>query len=378
MAHDPLDLALELVRVASVTPADHGCQGIVVARLQALGFKVHPLRFGEVDNFYARLGDVGPNLCFAGHTDVVPSGDLDAWQVDPFGGEIREGEIIARGISDMKGGLAAMVAGVEGFLARQPDFTQRGSLSFLITGDEEGDAVDGTRRVLDWLKEKGERLDYCLVGEPTCSQRLGDVIKNGRRGSLNGEIVIRGVQGHVAYPHLADNPIHRAFGPLGQLAETVLDAGNADFQPSSFQFTGLTSGGLSNVIPGQIRATFNVRFNTEQTPEGLETIIRGVLDRSGVDYELNTTLSGLPFRTRGESLLPALQGAIAEATGHPPALSTGGGTSDARFISQYCPETLEFGLVALGIHQVNERCPVVDLRGLAKIYQSLLARLFPA
>ncbi|MBF0588039.1 MAG: succinyl-diaminopimelate desuccinylase [Magnetococcales bacterium] len=376
---DPLPLLQALIRVPSITPEDHGCQAILIQRLERLGFEVHRLKHGVVENFYARLGSSGRNFCFAGHTDVVPPGKPERWGCDPFEGRIEDGMVIGRGACDMKGGLAAMVAAVERFLERRPLTSD--SISFLITGDEEGDAVDGTVKVLDWLQERGEALDLCLVGEPTSSTELGDCIKNGRRGSVNGHITFHGVQGHVAYPHLAKNPIHSAMMRLARVAALHLDEGTPDFDPSSLQFTGIHSGGqATNVIPGDLEARFNIRFNTLHTPETLRQGVERVL-MEGMegepDYDFSWNVSGLPFRTKPGALLETLRQAIGEVTEIAPELSTSGGTSDARFISQVCPQTCEFGLLNRTMHKADECVPVAHLEMLTQVYFTLLLRLFP-
>ena len=376
----PLELAVALIRVPSVTPQDHGCQALLTEPLQKLGFTILPLRFGNVENFYARLGTNGKNFCFAGHTDVVTAGDQTAWHSDPFSAEIRDGILVGRGACDMKGGLAAMLVAAGRFLRKRPDFAKENSLSFLITGDEEGDATDGTVRMLPWLSDRKERLDYCLVGEPTCLKTLGDGFKNGRRGSLNGELIVHGRQGHVAYPHLADNPIHRAALLLDPLAKICFDAGNAHFPATSLQWTNIHAGdGSSNVIPRTLHATFNIRFSPESTPESLEQKIRAVLNQKvpPATYTMKTVLSGLPFLTMDGPILKAISKSIQHVTGLTPTPSTGGGTSDARFISLVCPQTIEFGLLSRSIHQVNEQVRVEDLEQLTRIYEHLLHILFP-
>ncbi|MEO5371821.1 MAG: succinyl-diaminopimelate desuccinylase [Magnetococcus sp. DMHC-1] len=383
MIHNPLPLAIELVQTPSITPADHGCQEILIRHLAALGFTIHRCRFGVVDNFYARLGSTGRNFCFAGHSDVVTPGATDQWQFPPFAGSLHNGHLIARGICDMKGALAAMVTAVARFLAERPDFAQHDSLSFLVTGDEEGDAVDGTVRILEWLASRQESLDYCLVGEPTSSAILGDCIKNGRRGSLNGRLTLHGVQGHVAYPHLAANPIHAAMTALDHLTRHAFDAGNADFDPTSLQWTAINAGGsATNVVPATLTAAFNIRFNTEQTPATLEHTLRHILDQAVAacgprfSYTLDLTVTGLPFRTPEGPFLAAMRRAIRSVTGQEALLSTGGGTSDARFIARSCPQTIEFGLVGTTMHKINEQCPVADLEQLTRVYHHLLGEIF--
>nr|A0L3N2.2 RecName: Full=Succinyl-diaminopimelate desuccinylase; Short=SDAP desuccinylase; AltName: Full=N-succinyl-LL-2,6-diaminoheptanedioate amidohydrolase [Magnetococcus marinus MC-1] len=375
---DPVALARALIQAPSVTPMDHGCQDLLIRHLEDLGFTVHRLRFGHVENFYARLGSKGRNFTFAGHTDVVGAGDTSRWSSDPFAATLEEGYITGRGAVDMKGGLACMVAATARFLAARPHFAQQHSLSFLITGDEEGDALDGTLKVLQWLESQQEKMDYCLVGEPTSAAQLGDCIKNGRRGSVNGRLTIRGVQGHVAYPHLVDNPIHRAAPVLAAISSMTFDQGDRFFQPTSLQFTAVQSGGsATNVVPGELTAGFNIRFSAMHTPESLEARIRQVLDGAEVDYDLQMMTSGLPFITEGGPLVEAVKATVAQVTGLEPQLSTGGGTSDARFISRHCVQTVEFGLVGSTMHKVDERVPVADLEVLTEVYRRLLERLYP-
>ena len=379
MAPPLLELASALVRTPSISPdGGSGCQELLIDALKPLGFTIHRLPFGRVDNFYARLGSRGKNFCFAGHSDVVGPGETGQWRSDPFAAEVRDGILTGRGACDMKGGLAAMVGAARGFLARHPGFADHDSLSFLITGDEEGDAEDGTVRVLEWLAERSEGLDYCLVGEPTSAERLGDCLKNGRRGSLNGELTIRGRQGHVAYPHRADNPIHRAAPLLAQLAAIAFDSGDDHFPATAMQFTNIRAGdGATNVIPGRLQAGFNIRFSPASSPDSLEAAIRGCLDRGGLSgYELTMKLSGLPFITPGGPLLEAVRGGIRQTLEIEPELSTGGGTSDARFIARVCPQTIEFGPVGRTMHQIDEQLPVADLEALAKVYQQALEQLF--
>lgn len=375
MAGDPITLLQTLIRAASVTPVDDGCQQILIERLERLGFTVHRLRFGVVENFYARLGQQSPHLCLAGHTDVVPTGPETAWRFPPFAGTIHQERLYGRGACDMKGGLAAMVAAVERFLADTPDW--QGSLSFLVTGDEEADAVDGTVRVLDWLTERRETLDGCLLAEPTGQHRAGDCLKNGRRGSLNGTLVIHGRQGHVAHPHLADNPIHKAMPALDGLARLELDRGNSHFPPSCLQITSVRAGaGATNVIPGDLEAAFNIRFGTANTPASLEEKIRHTLDNLALDYHLTLRPSALPFLAAGGALLATVQAAIEQVTGEPPQLSTSGGTSDARFIHQVCPQTLELGVTGKTAHHTDESVTLDDLERLTHIYQVILQHFF--
>ena len=377
----PLDLTIALVQVPSITPEDHGCQNLLIAPLQRMGFTIYPLAFGNVSNFYARLGTQGKNFCFAGHTDVVSTGDRALWRSDPFAAEVRDGILTGRGVCDMKGGLACMLTATARFLRDNPRFPQKNSLSFLITGDEEGDAIHGTVRVLEWLAQRGETLDYCLLGEPTNMEKLGDGIKHGRRGSLNGELLIHGRQGHVAYPTLADNPIHRVAPILEQLVHLRFDQSNRHFPATTLQFTQIQAGnGSNNVIPGLLRVAFNFRFSPESSPESLEGQLRAVLDRMvpPSTYTLKTMLSGLPFLTTEGSFLTQLSESVQQVTGIKPTPSTGGGTSDARFISKVCPQTLEFGLLSPSIHKINEQVQVADLEQLTRVYEHLLHALFPA
>lgn len=377
MPVDPVELARELIRAPSITPRDEGCQAILIRVLARLGFTIHKLPFGGIDNFYARLGTAGKNLCFAGHTDVVPPGDEAQWRAAPFAAEERDGEIVGRGAVDMKGGLAAMTAAAARFLERRPGFVEENSLSFLITGDEEGDAEFGTVKLLEWLKERNEPLDLCLVGEPTSSERLGDALKNGRRGSVTGTITVRGVQGHVAYPDQGKNAIHLALGALEKVANLTLDDGNDYFPPSSLQFTAIEGGTAVNVIPGALTARFNVRFNTENSADSIETKVRAILDAATLDYDLEMTVSGLPFLTDPGPLTEAIAAAVEEKTGARPEFSTAGGTSDARFIAFYAGETAEFGLPNATMHKIDERVAATDLTALTEIYLGVLERIFP-
>ncbi|WP_130470254.1 succinyl-diaminopimelate desuccinylase [Candidatus Magnetaquicoccus inordinatus] len=377
----PLELAVALLRIPSITPRDEGCQLLIGSFLQQLGFTLYPLRFGNVDNLYARLGSKGKNFCFAGHTDVVTPGEESRWQTPPFAAAIVDGMLIGRGANDMKGGVAAMLAATARFLQANPNFAQHNSLSFLITGDEEGAAVDGTVKVLEWLRQRQESIDYCLVGEPTCMQQLGDGLKQGRRGSLNAELIFQGRQGHVAYPHLADNPIHRAAPLLDRLARHRFDEGNAHFPPTTLQMTRIQAGdGSDNVIPGSLRLNFNFRFGTASTPAQLEEQIHNILAEADppLPYTLTTHLSGRPFLTEGGELLQALSNSIRTVLDISANPNTAGGTSDARFISLDCPQTVEFGLFSPTIHQVNERVPVDELERLCQVYTHLLLTLFPA
>jgi succinyl-diaminopimelate desuccinylase len=366
VATDPLPLAQALVRCRSVTPADGGAQDVVAAALEPLGFRVWRLMFGTTPNLFARRGEAGPHLCFAGHTDVVPPGD--GWDGDPFGGEVRDGVLYGRGACDMKGAIAA-------FVAAAADHRGAGSVSLLITGDEEGPATDGTVRVLGWMAEHGHTPDFCLVGEPTNPVRLGEVIKIGRRGSLNADIAVHGTQGHAAYPQRADNPVHRLVRALSALTEARLDDGSEWFEPSSLQVTSVDVGNpATNVIPGLARARLNIRFNDRHTGASLEAWLRATLARHAERFDLEAAVSGEAFLTAPGPSVDRLAAAIAGAAGITPRLDTGGGTSDARFIARHCP-VAEFGLVGATMHQADERVPVDDLRRLARIYGAVLAAL---
>ncbi len=379
-----LELALDLLRRPSITPEDAGCQEILIARLEALGFRVERLRFGVVDNFWARFGDREPLFAFAGHTDVVPPGPLEQWQSPPFVPEIRDGYLYGRGAADMKGSLAAMVTACERFLAAHPQ--PRGSIAFLITSDEEGAAVDGTVRVVERLEARGEKIRWCLVGEPSCLAQLGDTIKNGRRGSLNGRLILRGVQGHVAYPHLAQNPIHAVSPILTTLIDEVWDQGHEFFPPTSFQISNLRSGtGADNVIPGDLEMLFNFRFSPAVTVEQLQERTRLIVETALLNqevktgqvfqYELQWSLSGLPFFTPPGELVAAVAAAIRAETGLAPELSTSGGTSDGRFIAPTGAQVVEFGPLNATIHKIDERVSIADLERLSRIYEAILTRL---
>jgi succinyl-diaminopimelate desuccinylase len=371
---DPVALAQALIRCPSITPEDNGALDIVVAALARLGFACHRLRFEEpgtapVDNLYARLGDRAPNLAFAGHTDVVPPGDLAAWRVHPFAGEVQDGMLYGRGAVDMKGAIACFIAATARFLqSHRP----AGSISLVITGDEEGPAINGTRKVLAWLRERGETLDGCVVGEPTNPTRLGEMVKIGRRGSLTGQLTAQGVQGHVAYPERADNPIPRLLAMLQALCGAPLDGGSEHFQPSELVITSVDVGNRAhNVIPGAARATFNVRFNDRHSARTLEAGLRSRLDKVGADYRLETSAGAEPFLTTPGAFTDLLEALIERELGVVPELSTSGGTSDARFIKDVCP-VVEFGLVGETIHQVDERVAIADLEALTRVYQALL------
>lgn len=370
-----LDLACQLITRPSVTPDDAGCLRLLGERLAPLGFQLERLDRNGVSNLWARRGESGPLLCFAGHTDVVPVGDKAAWASDPFQPEIRKDHLYGRGAADMKSSLAAFVVAIERFLARQPDPT--GSIALLLTSDEEGDAVDGTVHVVETLKARGIRLDGCIVGEPTSAKRLGDTIKNGRRGSLSGKLRVKGIQGHVAYPQLARNPVHEAAPALAALVAEQWDAGNEYFPPTTFQISNIHAGsGANNVIPGHLDVLFNFRFSTASTPEGLKARVHALLDAHRLDYELDWNLSGKPFLTPRGKLVAALTDAIRAATQADTELSTTGGTSDGRFIADICDEVVEFGPINATIHKVNECIAVADLEPLARCYEGVLDRLF--
>lgn len=371
---DVIDLAKELIRRPSVTPLDEGCQTLMGERLAALGFTLEPMVFEDTTNLWARRGSTGPLFCFAGHTDVVPAGPLEQWRTPPFEPTIKAGMLYGRGAADMKGSLAAMVVAVERFVAAHPD--HQGSIAFLITSDEEGPFINGTVRVVDTLEARGEKITWCIVGEPSSTALVGDVVKNGRRGSLTGDLLIKGVQGHVAYPHLADNPIHRATPALAELAATEWDRGNDFFPPTSFQIANINGGtGASNVIPGELQVQFNFRFSTESTSEGLKQRVKTLLDRHSLDYELTWTLSGEPFLTGTGALLDATVAAIAEVNGQRPQLLTTGGTSDGRFIAPTGAQVIELGPVNATIHKINECVKASDLDLLTDMYQGVLERL---
>lgn len=371
-----LQLALELISRQSVTPEDDGCQPLMIDRLQALGFQVEKLRFADVDNFWAVHGSSGPLLCFAGHTDVVPTGPLAQWQTPPFEPTLVDGMLYGRGAADMKGSLAAMVTACERFVAEHPDHS--GRIAFLITSDEEGIASNGTVKVVEWLQQRDEKISWCVVGEPSSSERAGDVIKNGRRGSLGGTLLVKGVQGHVAYPHLANNPIHAAAPALAELAATQWDQGNEFFPATSFQVSNIKAGtGATNVIPGELEAIFNFRFSTELTEQDLREKTTAILDRHSLDYQLQWNLSGQPFLTAAGPLVDATVAAIKESSGLDTQLSTAGGTSDGRFIAPTGTQVIELGPVNATIHKVNECVRAADLDTLSSMYEGILKRLLP-
>lgn len=371
---DVIALAKDLIRRPSVTPLDEGCQTLMAERLARIGFVIEPMVFEDTTNLWARRGSEGPLFCFAGHTDVVPAGPLDKWHTPPFEPTIKDGVLYGRGAADMKGSLASMVVAVERFVAENPDHT--GSIAFLITSDEEGPFINGTTRVIDTLEARNEKIRWCIVGEPSSTAVVGDVVKNGRRGSITGDLLVRGVQGHVAYPHLADNPIHKAAPTLAELAATVWDEGNAYFPPTSFQIANISAGtGASNVIPGELQVQFNFRFSTELTDMDIRERVEALLDRHGLDYQLSWTLSGQPFLTDTGALLDAAVAAIEAVNGQRPALLTTGGTSDGRFIAPTGAEVIELGPVNATIHKVNECVKADDLDLLADMYQGVLERL---
>lgn len=369
-----LQLAKAMIARASVTPDDAGCQQLLAERLRALGFTIEHLRFGEVDNLWARLGNREPLFVFAGHTDVVPTGPRQDWQSDPFEPDVRNGQLYGRGAADMKSSIAAMVVACEQFLAGKPATT--GSIAFLITSDEEGPAVDGTVRVVQWLEQQQKKIHWCLVGEPSSTDKVGDVIKNGRRGSLNGRLTVHGQQGHVAYPHLARNPIHEAAPALAELCAIEWDQGNAHFPPTTFQISNIHGGtGASNVIPGSVVIDFNFRFSTEVTDAQLQQRVTQLLDAHRLEYDVQWSLSGQPFLTPAGDLVVAAQGAVQDICAYPAQLSTSGGTSDGRFIAPTGAQVVELGPVNASIHKVNEHTDIAQLEQLTQIYRRILERL---
>ena len=371
---DALELTRALIACPSVTPADAGCQALMTARLAASGFSIETLQFGSVTNLWARRGDAHPVLCFAGHTDVVPTGPLEEWRSDPFTPVIRDGVLYGRGAADMKSGLAAMVTATEEFVAAHPD--HRGSIAFLITSDEEGPSVDGTKRVVEALKARGESIDWCIVGEPSSGQTVGDTIKIGRRGSLSGRLTVHGVQGHVAYPQLAENPVHTLAPALAELTARTWDAGDAFFQPTTFQISNLNAGtGAPNVIPGELKARFNLRYCPVQTVEALKKTVEDILGRHGVRHTVEWYVSGEPFYTPPGELSQAAVDAITAVTGTAPQLSTGGGTSDGRFIAPLGAQVVELGVTNATIHKVNECVRIEEIGLLHRMYRGVLERL---
>ncbi len=369
-----LALTEELISLHSVTPADGGCQLKMAERLEPLGFECETIASGDVTNLWARRGTAQPLLVFAGHTDVVPTGPLQQWTSDPFTPTHRDGKLYGRGAADMKTSLAAMVVAVEEFVAAHPN--HKGSIGFLITSDEEGPAIDGTVIVCNQLKARGEQLDYCIVGEPTSVKQVGDMIKNGRRGTMSGKLIIKGIQGHIAYPHMAKNPIHLAMPALAELAATEWDQGNEYYLPTSWQMSNIHAGtGASNVIPGECVVDFNFRFSTASTVDGLQQRVHATLGKYGFDYDLKWTVGGLPFLTPRGELSDALSSAIKAETGLDTELSTTGGTSDGRFIAQICPQVVEFGPTNASIHKIDEHVAVTEIEPLKNIYRRTLENL---
>jgi succinyl-diaminopimelate desuccinylase len=371
-----LQLARELIGRHSVTPEDGGCQALIAERLARAGFRCEPMRFGQVSNLWARRGVARPLVCFAGHTDVVPTGPLAEWQSDPFVPTVREGRLYGRGAADMKSSVAAFVSAAEAFVAERP--AHSGSIAFLLTSDEEGPALDGTARVVDVLKKRKETLDHCIVGEPTSVDALGDMVKIGRRGSLSGRLVVRGIQGHVAYPQLSRNPVHEMAPALAELAKTEWDAGTADFPPTTWQVSNVHAGtGAANVIPGSAQIDFNFRFSTAHTEASLKSRMDSVLQSHGLDYSIEWTLGARPFLTPRGTLLEVLSRAIHGTTGRAAEASTTGGTSDARFIVDICPQIVEFGPVNSSIHRIDEHIELDSLERLCVIYLDTLRALLP-
>lgn len=369
-----LTLAQMLIARRSLTPNDDGCQEILIHRLADLGFKAEAMNFGEVENLWLRKGTDKPLVCFAGHTDVVPTGPITQWESDPFTPTVRDGLLYGRGAADMKSSLAAFVTAIEEFVERHPN--HKGSIALLITSDEEGPAVEGTVKVVETLQARGETIDYCIVGEPTCTDRLGDTIKNGRRGSLSGNLTIKGIQGHIAYPHLAKNPIHLAAPAIAELTKTVWDNGNEYFPATTWHISNIHGGtGATNVIPGSINLLFNFRFSTASTVDSLKTRVHEILDRHELEYELIWELSGKPYLTPKGVLADTLSSTIREVTGVEPELSTSGGTSDGRFIADICPQIVEFGPCNATIHKINESVAVADIEKLSRIYRITLEKL---
>ncbi len=371
---ESVELAKQLISHPSVTPLDSGCQQLISDWLADAGFVATHLRFGEVDNLWLRRGEAAPLFVFAGHTDVVPSGPEARWSTPPFVPTLIDGQLCGRGAADMKGSIAAFIVAVRRFVADYPD--HRGSIALLLTSDEEGPAVDGTVRVVEWLQQAGCTIDWCLVGEPTCDSRVGDTIKNGRRGSLSGKLRVDGVQGHVAYPHLVDNPVHRVAPLLAELASTVWDSGNDHFPPTSFQISNIHAGtGAGNVVPGEVVVDFNFRFSTAQSDAGLRQQVEAMANAHDLNYQIDWTLSGHPFLTASGLLVDACKAAIQEVTGIDSTLSTSGGTSDGRFIAPAGAEVIELGPLNATIHKIDERVGCADLDTLSAIYQRLLERL---
>ena len=370
---DTLALAMDLLARSSITPDDKGCQEAMIARLAPLGFKIERMRFGKVDNFFARRGTTSPFLVFAGHTDVVPTGPLAQWQSPPFTPTIKDGVLYARGAADMKTSLVAFVTSIEAFVAAHPD--HKGSIGLLITSDEEDVAIDGTVKVVETLKARGELIDYCIVGEPTSNKVVGDMIKNGRRGSLSGKLVVKGVQGHIAYPHLVKNPIHMVAPAIKEMVDTVWDEGNAYFPPTSWQISNINGGtGATNVVPGEVEILFNFRFCTASTEASLKERVYAIFDGHQLDYDITWEYSP-PYITPKGNLSDAISEAIQESYGVTPELSTTGGTSDGRFIADICQQVIEFGPLNKTIHKLNECVEVADIEPLKETYQRTMEKL---
>ncbi len=369
-----LALAKDLISRPSVTPEDAGCQQMMADFLARLGFQIEPMIFHDTTNLWARRGTEGPLFCFAGHTDVVPSGPVEKWDTPPFTPTLRDGMLHGRGAADMKGSLAAMLVAVERFIAANPD--HKGSIAFLITSDEEGPFINGTPKVIETLEARNEKITWCLVGEPSSTHRVGDMVKNGRRGSITGDLTVKGIQGHVAYPHLGRNPVHQAAPAIAELAATVWDNGNNFFPPTSFQIPNISAGtGASNVIPGELKVQFNFRFSTELTDEEIKRRTHDILDKHGLEYELVWTLSGHPFLTPAGELVEATVAAIEEVAAIKAELSTSGGTSDGRFIARTGAQVVELGPINATIHKINECVKVADLESLTHMYQRILKKL---
>jgi len=369
-----LELTKDLISRRSVTPADEGCQAVMTERLAALGFKIETLRYGNVENFWATRGTAGPLFCFAGHTDVVPTGPLEEWRTDPFVPTVQDGILYGRGAADMKSGLAAMITATEEFVRNHPQ--HKGRIAFLITSDEEGPSVDGTKRVAETLAARNERIDYCVVGEPSSEGKIGDTIKVGRRGSFSGRLTVHGVQGHVAYPQLAENPVHTLAPALAELTTRVWDQGTEHFQPTTFQVSNLNAGtGAPNVIPGELKARFNLRYSPVQTQGGLKETVEGILRKHGVRFTIEWYVSGEPFYTPPGALSSAVSAAVEEVAGLRPKLSTGGGTSDGRFIAPLGAQVVELGVLNASIHKVNESVRVADIDALHRMYLGTLRNL---
>ena len=374
--NETLELAKELIARRSVTPEDSGCQALIAGRLAAAGFACEDVRCGDVSNLWARRGSARPLLCFAGHTDVVPPGPLSQWLSDPFVPTIRDGRLYGRGAADMKSSIASFVTAVEAFVRERPEHS--GSIALIITSDEEGPSVDGTARVVDRLKQRGEAIDYCIVGEPSSVESLGDSIKNGRRGSLSGRLIVRGTQGHIAYPHLARNPIHLVAPALAELVATRWDEGDEHFPPTAWQVSNIHAGtGATNIIPDSLEIEFNFRFCTKSSEQSLKQRLEDVLRRHALDFDLQWNLSGKPFVTRTGELVDAVKRAVFAHTGRTPELSTAGGTSDGRFIAQICPQIVELGPVNATIHKLNENVELAALEHLPRIYLDILRALLP-